>query len=413
MLKTVERLYDNMVPEPAKLWERAGASGELILPDRFVQRRVGNNQLQDTTIRHTGEISVPDFNLSIASREEAGFRELRGENSEVLGEVYDWVYVLSDNVDRRARLILPVQCRDDRIASPVGTSGTAFTTTIDGYAGMRSEELALAANIPVIQVGCEYSGPGNGACDLIDIAKGAPRIAMAKSVQGELVIIRDIIDRFGLNTEITPHGDSRGSISALGQAAMADAKDFVGLSVPYVDPKAIVLHNRVPFEELPRAFRWLSKELTLGGAVLAKVVAESGSRNIASTISANPRFWVGTLGGIMPALLAGESGEFTKRLPPDIYGCVVAYGHDELYDADNWHEGLAPFDNLYRKDVPKGLHMHLMTKSSTSMQIGRLAGAADAIRNGGLNRDELCALAHCTDDELGIQHQVDLVREVA
>jgi hypothetical protein len=231
---------------------------------------------------------------------------------------------------------------------------------------------------------------------------------MAKSVQAELVIIQHIIERFGLSTDIIPHGDSRGGISALGQAAMANAKDFVGLNVPYMDPKAVVIHDRVSFQEVPRALSWLSKELTLGSAVLARAIAESGSKNIASTISANPRFWMGTLGGIMPALLAGEAGEFTRRLPTDVYGCVVAYGHDDLYDAENWQNGLEPYDKVYRKDVRKGLHMHLMTEASRTQQIGRIAGAATAIREGGLTKEQLCKLVNCDEMSLSRQHGLQL-----
>lgn len=408
MLKTAERLYDKIVPEPSRLWERAGATGELILPDRFVERQLYDKNQDDIAIRHTGEHSVPDFNLSVTSYEQTGFREIRDEGDVVLAEAHDWVYVLSDGVDRRARLILPALSRDELAATPVGTSGTAFTTTIDGYAGIRSEELALTGNMPVIQVGCEYSGPGTGLCDLMNVAKGAPSIAMAKSVQAELVIIRDIIDRFGLSEEIIPHGDSRGSISALGQAAMADAKGFVDLSVPYMDPKAVVIHDRVEFQDVPRALEWLVKELTLGGIVVAKAMAESGPKNIASTVTASPRFWAGTLGGIMPALLAGEAGEFTRRLRPDIYGCAVAYGYDDMYDAENWQNGLAPYPNVFRKDVPKGLHMHLMMKHSTQQQIGRIAGAAGAVRQGGLTPEELCRLVNCDESSLRLQHGIEL-----
>jgi hypothetical protein len=401
LLKAAEAIYNKAVPEPERLWERAGAEGKLYLPGRYT----GETEMDDgQLIRQTGETWLPDFNLSVDRCEDTNYREVCDDNGNIASKVYDFVFTLSDRVDRRARLVLPCMGAEDLESTPVGTCGTAFTTTIDGYAGMRSLSLSQTANIPVIQVGCEYSGPGSDVMDILSVAKKSPQIAMTKSVQAELVIINNIIERFGLSRQIVPHGDSRGGISAVGQAALADAKDFVDLTVPYMDPKAVVIHDRVTFDQVPKALEWLVREITLGSVVLSKVLAEGDCKGIASTLSTNPRCLTGTMAGILPALLSGEAGRFTDALHPEQYGCVVAYGEDRLYDSGNWEAGLSRHPNVVIKEVKKGLHMHLMAKESTSQQVNRISEVVPHIINDSLGKTALCRAVHCSEAELERQY---------
>lgn len=301
------------------------------------------------------------------------------------------MYRLNDGMSRLTQTWIP----NDVQAQFTATSGMAFATMVPGYDQDRAEQLALLG-IPNIQISAEQGDrhwPSLGdIARLGQTALCSPEISIAKSSQAETEIIADLVcgDRYDLPRLIEAHGDSRGSMTSLGRAVysglkQADGTSLYDLTPLWVDPKAIVLHDRLPAEKFYKVVTWLAKEALVGSQVMAELAMQKKLLSLKGTVSLNPNFLLASITGTVPALLAGETGELVSMLPDDIRGFANGYVRDELFDQENWGEGLQPYPNLYLNLVDKAVHAHLLSIRGLQRQMGRFDRLAEESRTHGTN----------------------------
>jgi len=365
-----KKLYDTVVLTPDKRWERSGMKEEL------------------TVIHDDGRESiVPIFDVGVVSVEHLGSREY-GDERNPEGAVHTDLFLLKDGLHRLAQTWIP----NDIQAQFTATSGMAYTTMVEGYDEERAKRLAFMG-IPNIQVSSEQGDKHWPAFrDLRRLARTAllsPKISLAKSSQAETEIIAYLINElYNLPQLIEAHGDSRGGLTSIGRGvysglAMRDGASRYNLTPLWLDPKAVVLHDRLPVDRFHEVVEWLVKEALGSPPVVAELAVERSLLSLRGTTSINPNFLLASLIGIGPALLGGEAGELAKMMPNDIRGFANGYLYDKLYDRENWQEGLRPYPNLYLNEVDKAVHANLLSLRGLHPQMARLGRLAIESREHG------------------------------
>ena len=367
-------MYDWVVPEPQRRWERSGMTGEVTVK-------------QDADGH---DVNVPLFDVGVNSFESLPSREF-GSKDKPVGKVYAELFHLKDGMTRLVQIWVPYDVQAEFTA----TSGMAFLTMAPGYDAERSELLALRG-IPVIQVsneqGDKYLPHYSDIAKLGKTALLTPQMSIAKSAQAATEIVANVISRYELPQQIEIQGDSNGGISSIGRAVYAslalsdsDNTPMYNLNPIWIDPKALVLHDRLPASKAHKIGKWVAKEATAGPQVIAELAIERALLSLRGTVSLNPNFLLATIAGTGPSIVGGETGELVKMLPDDMRGFANAYIRDELYDRENWQNGLRPFHNLYLNEVDKAVHAHLLSRRGLRRQIERIDRLAEESREHGAN----------------------------
>lgn len=392
--------YDWVVPAPEERWQRSGMTDEVVAKQ--------DNDGHD--------IKVPLFNVGLARPvENLGVREF-GDKQNPAGKVYTDLYYLKDGMTRLAQTWIPYDIQSEYTA----TSGMAYTTMVEGYDQDRAEMMAIVG-IPNIQISAEQGD--RHWLDLSDIIKlgrtalSAPGISIAKSSQAETEVIADVVTRYNLPRLIEAHGDSRGSKTSFGRAVYSgltipgeDGTPMYGLTPLWIDPKAVVLHDRLPAEKFHTVATWLLHETVVGPQVIADLAIQRKLLSLRGTTSLNPNFILASAIGIGPALLTGETGKLVAMLPDDIRGFVNGYLRDELYDKENWEQGIKPYPNLYLNQVDKAVHAHLLSMRGLLRQLGRLERLAQESREYGMNiaAYNVHHISGRTQEQFALQKGIDL-----
>lgn len=288
-----------------------------------------------------------------------------------IGKVFTRVFTMNDGIERVSRLWLP----DHVEGTLTGQSGTAFTTSIDGYGAERSRLYSARVDTPNIQHDAEHSGRHiRSILDIIQLATtlaDGQTISLAKSAEAEMLMTQYWVEEMGLSPDIAAFGDSWDAITAL---ALPTYAEQYGLKVPYIDPKALVLHDPIEpsYEGVKKVAKWVRDEIVGGTAVVAALLAEGDLSPIRGTIPLNPHFWVSSFTGVAPSLLSGEAGRFMEWLPKDVIGYANLFEKDALCEVDVWQADLRRFDRIGVNLVPEGLHAHLLSRVSQSKQRGRM-----------------------------------------
>jgi len=369
-------MYDWVVPEPQERWRRSGMTGEVTVK-------------QDADGH---DVNVPLFNVGINSCEPLGSREF-GPKQNRLGRVHVDLYHLKDGMSRLTQTWIPYDVQ----AEFTGTSGMAFTTMVEGYDQDRAEMMATVG-IPNIQISAEQGDmhwPSlRDIKRLGQTALHAPKISIAKSSQAEIEIIAHLVssEKYDLPRLIEAHGDSRGSMTSFGRAVYGgltlgdvDNTPMYDLIPLWIDPKAVVIHDRLPADKLHKVITWLIHEALVGPQVIADLAIQRKLLSLRGTASLNPNFLFASAIGTAPALLSGEAGELTGMLPNDIRGFANGYQRDELFDQENWENAIRPLPNLYLNEVDKAVHAHLLSMRGLLRQMGRLERLAQESREHGEN----------------------------
>lgn len=354
-----------IAPPYRKLWDRSGQNGEV--------------QVEGS------EIALPFFELSILKVDFISSQSFDSNEGVSAGEALTYSFELSDGSSRIVRAWIPF----DRSEHLVATSGTAFMTTIDGYAGDRSRRIASEAGLAVIQVGAEYSGDSvRSVTTPVRLAKAvmsAPAISLAKTAQAEELIIAEMCERHNLPRNQVAHGDSRDSVTTLAQPAYASLHD---MNVAYIDPKALVMHDQLSsVVDIAKVLRWLGREAVVGSTVLMQLATENDLLRLSGTPTRDLRELTGLFVGTLPALFSGEAGVLAQSMPLDIRGYANLYRKDILCNVETWEETLRRYPNLYVNIVNKAVHAHLASITAGEKQLGRFTELREQTDIHGLNYD--------------------------
>lgn len=366
LLNLPKHMYDAVVLTPEKRWERSGMTEE-----RTISHEDGRESI------------VPLFDVEITSVEQLGTRSF-GDMRNPDGVVHTDLFLLNDGFHRLTQTWVP----HDVQAEFTATSGMAYTTMIEGYDEDRATRLAYMG-IPNIQVSAEQGDKHWPEWrDMVRLGRTAllsPKISLAKSAQAETEIINYLInERYHLPRLIEAHGDSRGALTSLGRAAYGAMSQY-DMTPLWIDPKAVVLHDRMPAGKFHEVIGWLGKEAIGSPPIVAELAVERSLLSLRATTSCNPNFLLASLLGVGPALLSGEAGRLAAAMPDDIRGFVNGYVRDGLYDQVNWREGLRPFPNVFLNEVDKALHGNLLSLRGLHPQLARLARLAIESREHGMD----------------------------
>lgn len=395
LLSIPRNLYDVAVPMSQNRWERSGQIEE------HLARYDENGR----------EIYAPIFDVGVERVEHLGTRDF-GDKRDPAGVVHTDLFTLNDGLQRLTQTWIP----HDIQAEFTATSGMAYTTMTEGYDEDRAIRLAYLG-IPNIQVSAEQ-GDKHWPClsDIRRLARTAllsPKISLAKSSQAEVEIIAHLVNElYGLPKLIEAHGDSRGGLTSIGRGVYSGLKTHdnvprYGLTPLWIDPKAVVIHDRLPAHRFHEVIQWLAREAIGSPPIIAELALERSLLSLHGTASANPNFWLACLVGIGPSLLGGETGELTKMMPEDIRGFANGYKRDKLYDQKNWQDALRPSPNLYLNEVDKAVHAHLLSLRGLHPQIARLGRLAAQSREHGTNVAgyDVHYIADRTPEQFAVQKQ--------
>lgn len=352
-----KNLYDSVVLAPQDRWERSG-------------------MMDEVTVKHDDgrESIVPVFDVGVVSVEHLGTKEF-GDKRKPEGVVHTDRFLLNDGMHRLAQTRIPHDTR----AQFTATGGMAYTTMVEGYPQDRAIRLGYMG-IPDIEVSAEQGDMyWPGLRDFRRLGKTAllsPKISLAKSAQAETEIIAHIINElYDLPQLIEAHGDSRGGLTSLGRAAYS-ATALYDLTPLWIDPKAVVIHDRLPAHKFHEVIEWLIREAVGSPPIVAELALERSLMSLRGTASCNPNFLLASLIGIGPALLGGETGRLLDAMPDDMRGFLNGYLRDKLYDRANWQNGLRPFPNLFLNEVDKAFHGNLLSLRGLHPQLARLGRLA-------------------------------------
>ena len=183
-----------------------------------------------------------------------------------------------------------------------------------------------------------------------------------------------------------------------------------GLKPLWIDPKAVVLHDRLPFENFHKVATWLVHETVIGPQVVADLAIQRKLLSLRGTTSLNPNFILASAIGIGPALLTGETGKLVEMLPDDMRGFVNGYLRDELYDKESWEQGIKRYPNLYLNQVDKAVHAHLLSMRGLLRQLGRFERLAQESQEHGMDLAayDVHYISGRTPEQFAVQKGVDL-----
>lgn len=352
-MNTVSSVYDHLLPSAEELWSRT--------PHKLVSVPIDIDHSEN----------IPFFDLSIDS-----FKELKHEAlytpQRKIGYAVTSRVILNDGIDRAVRaLVLDDDYRRDDDVTV--TDGTAWFTTIDGYAGKRARAIAQLTHSNVIQIGSEHSAKilhsGLDVLRLTDTLRTMRTSSLAKTAQSEQLIIAEMTKRYGLSARQYAIGDSRGSMKVPGQIPYAQ---YYKHAIDYFDIKAPCIPERLGLRELPSVAHWFGQIAVQGSGVVARLVLEGDGKQLLSTGSLNPNFIASSIGGVMPTLASGEAGVMTSWVPRNQHGQVTLYNNDSMSRPESWEQlwGNHPNVSLRRHDR-KG-HLHLLENKAHKSQIERI-----------------------------------------
>jgi len=341
----VDAAYNTTFPSVEELWERGGADVVDGIPD-FNVEVVGDPKILDETELYRWE----------------------GLKRRKIGAVTLLRYDTSDGIDRLVSMRrLYDQYRSE--ADFITTTSTAWTTTVNGYAGRRDRRIALEAGIQTVSIGAE--GSTNQQHLTRSMREG---ISLARSAQSEQAILARLSKDFDLSTQHYGLGDSRGGMLKPGHSIYAP---MYGNTMLFTDIKAPCVPDKLNVKDLPKVALWLATEALGTLSVTASLARDSDLGVLLNTFDANPQAMKVALLGIIPELMSGERGRLAEAAPDDMNGHTVLYGHDILSPADRWLEIYSHKPDMFMKDVPEGRHAHLVTK--IGLQIARIMRAEELL----------------------------------
>lgn len=344
-MSAIEAAFSTLFPPAEELWQRGGA-----------------------TLRPDG---VPDFGIDIRSVDREAREKLYDQRGQRIGEAVTRRLVTSDGIDRLVRVYLPDHKHRSDTDLTV-TDGTAWTTTINGYAAKRNARIVEATGIPLIHIGAEHSGGTLGVFDGLRLPATLGRaatISLAKTAQSEERIIGELAERYGLSRHQYIIGDSRASMKSPAQYAYARENN---LEIDFSDTKAPCVPQRIHAKDVPRFFKWAGVEMTGGSLIVAKMILDGEFSTLVGTPATNPNEIATALIGVMPALADGEAGRAINWVPRDAAGHVVVYGHDRMSFHEKWRELWASHPNVVVKSVRRGIHASLLSETAQQTQIDRI-----------------------------------------
>lgn len=344
-MNIVEAAYNSAFPTADELWTRG---------------------------RATVTDGIPDFGIEVVGDpdviDEKELYRRKDWRSQKVGSAMLLRYDTSDGIDR----LVSIRRLDDQFRSDadfITTTSTAWTTTVNGYAGRRDRRIALETGIQTVSIGAE--GSTNQQYLSRDIREA---ISLAKSAQSEQAILARVSKDFDLPTLHYGLGDSRGAMLKPGHAIYAP---MYGNEVLFTDIKAPCVPDKLEAHDLPKVALWLGVEALGAAGVSLSLAKDSDLGLVFGTFDASPKSVQAAALGIMPALMSGEAGRLAELAPDGMLGHVVLYGHDILSSADRWHEIYEPKPGMYLKDIAHGSHAHLIGK--ISLQIARIRRAEELL----------------------------------
>jgi hypothetical protein len=341
----VEAAYQAAFPSVDELWQRGGAD---------VKDGIPYFPLED--------VKKPEV-LS-----EKDLYQRKGWTSKKIGSALLLRYDTSDGIDR----LVSIRRLDDQYRSEADltvASSTAWTTTVNGYAGRRDRRIAQETGLQTITIGAE--GSTNQRYLDSDVRAA---ISLAKTAQSEQAILADASTRFDLSRNQYGIGDSRGAMIKPGHTLYAP---MYGNNVLFTDIKAPCVPDKLEPKDLPKVVAWLGMEAVGAASVGVSLARDTDLALLLGTFDADPRALHTALFGTMQALMSGEAGKLAELAPDDMHGHVVLYGHDILSSAERWNDIYAPKPDMFIKNVPRGSHAHLLGK--ISLQIDRIRRAEELV----------------------------------
>ena len=374
MKKSLESAFENFAPSAEELWQRGGARMH------SVEIELGRRE------------EIPFFNLELASRKELNCDKLEiynGRRSQEIGREVLLQITLSDGIDRLARV---TQLNDNERFEDnfIVTDGTAWTTTINGYAHDRATQIASQNRVNTIQVGAEHSGRnipyGLDGLRLGRTLHQARSISLAKTAQSEQLIISQLVQDYDLAAAQYAIGDSRASMATPGHFPYAK---LYGNKIIYMDTKAPCVPEKLTGCDIGRLARWLGVEALVATQVITKLATEGRLNTLAGTMSANPNSALSSMLGVAPALVSGEAGRMVSWVPQGTPGHIVVYGKDGLSQADKWREIWQQHPNVYLKSVERKGHVHILESKAHQRQIGRIGRFSEELNYAGGNLEQI------------------------
>lgn len=331
--------------------------------------------MAEVTVDHGHVEDVPFFDLEVTHTEVLDDKPFVTRRGRALGrKVLHRVDI--NGVDRLVRAYVPnTPYRTDHDFTI--TSGSAWMTTIDGYAEHRANGLFADNQMPHVQVGPPHGATVlPGLLELLRVPQTigeAHNTSIAQTAQEEQLIIAMMTDMYNLPSQQVALGDSRDAI--LTAAHFPYAAEH-GAQIIAFDNKGRSVPQKMELGDLPRFGRWLAKT-GLGGLAASLCLAKEGQLGtLRGTSSLNPNFLASSLVGAMPALASGEAGRAISWVPHDAHGIEVLYGQDDMSYAEVFKHLWAEHPNVHVKDVPGGTHgalIHPLAHSGTRERVNRLA----------------------------------------
>ncbi len=333
--------FDHFFPSPEELWQRGDAT------------------MIDTVIDQGHIEEVPFFDLEITKLQQLDDEPFITRRGRKIGRSV--LYRLDVNgIDHRARAFVP----DDAYRTDHDftiTSGTAWMTTIDGYALDRSRKLFADTQMPVLQVGPPHSATvlprGLEVLRVPKTLKEASQTSLARTAQIEQLAFAVLSSLHDLPREQVAIGDSRDSNTTPGQYAYMG---HYGATIIDFDNKARCAPEGVDFDRLPEVANWLA-DTVLGSVAVGLCLTKQGSlSSLRGTSSLNPNFLASSLTGTMRALSSGETLRMIDWVPQDAHGVDVLYGRDDMSHPDVIIDAWSSHRNVDIKLVPNGTHASLL-----------------------------------------------------
>ncbi len=362
MKDIARQTFDHLFPSPEELWQRGGAI------------------MLDTVIDEGHIEQVPFFDLEITkvrTLDDEPFITKRGRK---LGRsVLHRIDV--NGVDHLARAFVPAdELRTDHDFTI--TSGTAWMTTIDGYALDRSRKLVADTHMPLLQVGPPHSSHAlPRPLELLRVPRTireANETSLARTAQTEQLVFAALSSMYDLPRTQVAIGDSRDSNTTAGQYAYM--KHYESDIIAF-DNKGRCAPEKVNFENLPEFANWLA-DTTIGGVAVSLCLAKQGQlASLRGSASLNPNFIASSLTGTMRALASGETRRMLDWVPKDARGIDILYGRDDLSHPDIITEAWQGHPNVVVKVVPNGTHASLLHPLAHAGRRKRMVHRAEQFRS--------------------------------
>lgn len=341
MKERLRQTYDSLFPSDEELWDRGRAT--------MVDKVIDEGHIEQ----------VPFFDLEVTKLKTLDDEPFITKHGRHLGRTV--LHRIDINgVDHLARAFIP----DDEYRSDHDftiTSGTAWMTTIDGYALDRSRKLVADTQMPLLQIGSPHSTRvlprGLEFLRVPRTIYEAAETSLARTAQTEQLAFAALSSMYDLPRQQVPIGDSRDGNTTTGQYAYMH--DY-GAEIIAFDNKGRCAPEKVNFEDLPEFADWLADTI-LGGIAVSLSLAKDGQlRSLPGSTTLNPNFLASSLTGTMRALASGETLRMMRWVPKDARGIDILYGKDDMSHPDIIEEAWSEHPNVHVKVVPNGNHASLL-----------------------------------------------------